>query len=133
MLNVLGVLGASIAGLMLIPQGVSIYRMRRDKVALSGISWVSFALIFTQAAVWCTYGVIARDPWVTAPTLVNMPLSLVTAIYAFRAQRAVGKSACRFCHSGIPHEIYLHHDGSEPEMVPCTVESRSQGIAVLKQ
>lgn len=126
----LGSVGAMINLIMLIPQGIATWRNRRDDIALSGLSWISYSLICTQGVVWLAYAFLIRDVWVGLPTLVNIPISASTAYVVRRAHRRVGRHACALCLDDVPHKVAIREVGVI-RLVLCDADSRAHGFAVL--
>lgn len=128
--TMLGFVGAMINLIMLIPQGIATWQNRRDDIALSGLSWISYSLICTQGVIWFAYAILIRDVWVGLPTLVNIPISAFTAYVVRRAHRRVGRHACALCLDDVAHKVAIREAGFT-RLVLCDANSHAHGVAVL--
>lgn len=82
---VLGSLAVVSAAVVNLPQMV---RALRDRHRLAGVSVPTYLLIATASSCWLTYGILRRDPLISAPHLLLLPSALVTAWLAHRSRRA---------------------------------------------
>jgi uncharacterized protein with PQ loop repeat len=83
--TVLGTLAVASAAVVNLPQMV---RALRDRHRLAGVSVPTYLLIALASCCWLTYGVLRRDPLISAPHLLLLPSALLTAWLAHRGRRA---------------------------------------------
>lgn len=82
---VLGAVAVVSAAVVNLPQ---MLRALRDPDRLAGVSVPTYCLVALASACWLTYGVLVRQPLITAPHLVLLPTAVVTAAVAARSRRA---------------------------------------------
>ncbi len=79
---VLGWVAVVSAAVVNLPQMV---RALTDRDRLAGVSVPTYLLVAAASSCWLTYGVLRRDPLISAPHLLLLPTALATAWLAHRS------------------------------------------------
>lgn len=82
--DVLGWVAVVTAAVVNLPQ---MLRALTDRDRLSGVSVPTYLLIASASACWLSYGVVVREPLISAPHLVLLPTALVVAALASASHR----------------------------------------------
>ncbi|EYR65076.1 hypothetical protein N866_15270 [Actinotalea ferrariae CF5-4] len=89
---------ASITGLLLwLPQGLRVWRDRHDPERLAGIALPTQVLSLAGNVLWLVHAIGIGSFWLGAPSIVNMPIAVMTIVVVRRAGagRATRKDAVR--------------------------------------
>jgi uncharacterized protein with PQ loop repeat len=81
---VLGWAAAAAAAVVNMPQ---MLRVLTDRDRLAGVSVLTYLLIASASACWLVYGILVRQPQISAPPLLMMPSALLIAWFAARHHR----------------------------------------------
>lgn len=81
-LSVLGLIGTALTAFFMIPHLMS--AMRDGFPHGTTLAW---GVMVIQAAVWAAYGIIDKDPLVTAPTLISGPIAVILAVWTYRHKK----------------------------------------------
>lgn len=134
MIETIGLLAAVISFTIFLPQALRTWRVRRDPIALAGISTGTQWLILSNAVLWGAYAVLTQAFWVGAPGLLNGPLAIATIFLVHRATRGIsvlGMDGCRLCIDDVEHQIFITAPPGWGSIMPCSATSRSHGLIVL--
>jgi uncharacterized protein with PQ loop repeat len=94
---VLGWVAVVTAAVVNLPQMV---RALTDRDKLAGVSVPTYLLIAAASACWLLYGVLVDEPLISAPHLLLLPTTLLTAWLAARSQRRNAERPERMARSG---------------------------------
>lgn len=83
----LGLLASLTSFILWIPQGVRVWRARRDPAALSGIAVSTQVISLVGNVLWFVYALLIQSFWLGAPIVVNLPVLLMTIAVLVRARR----------------------------------------------
>ena len=138
--EVIGFTASVISFAMWRPQAVQVWRGRRDAHALAGVSIQTQWLLAANAVLWLLYAILTQAFWVGAPSLVNLPLALVTIAILRRVRRPArtadarteAPAGCPLCgwSTAGPHLIELHEAPGYGSCVTCSPRSASRGTPV---
>lgn len=76
--NALGFVATGFSILMWLPQARTTWKNRNDPVRLTGISEGTQWLLVACYVLWGAYGVVIQSLWVTAPSVLAVPLAIIT-------------------------------------------------------
>lgn len=85
----LGLLASLTSFVLWIPQGIRVWRARRDPAALTGIAVSTQAISLVGNVLWFVYALLIGSFWLGAPIVVNLPVLLLTIAVLVRARRLV--------------------------------------------
>ena len=109
-INILGFTMSCVAVVMWIPQASNTWRMRHDRQALQGISIGTQVLLACNAIGWVLYGLATGALWVGAPSIINLPLAIITIIIVHRSRHPkpepVPQGWCRIHNRPIGHKLF---------------------------
>ncbi|MBX3311087.1 MAG: hypothetical protein KF739_11735 [Cryobacterium sp.] len=84
--NALGFVATGFSILMWLPQARTTWQNRNDPVRLTGISEVTQWLLVACYALWGAYGVVSSSLWVSAPSVLAVPLAIATIVIIRRGR-----------------------------------------------
>ncbi len=84
--NALGFVATGFSILMWLPQARTTWQNRNDPVRLTGISEVTQWLLVACYVLWGAYGVVSASLWVSAPSVLAVPLALATIVIVRRGR-----------------------------------------------
>lgn len=84
----LGLLASLTSFILWVPQGLRVWRARRDPASLTGLAVSTQVISLVGNVLWAAYGVLIGSFWVGAPVVVNVPILLMTIVVLRRARRA---------------------------------------------
>lgn len=80
---------ASITGFLVwVPQARRVWRDRHDPVKLSGVAVQTQALSLAGNVLWGIYAIGIGSFWLGAPSVVNIPIAVMTILVVRRSQKA---------------------------------------------
>lgn len=135
LVEAIGFLAAVVSFIIFLPQALRTWSVRKDPIALAGISIGTQWLILCNATLWGVYAILTGAFWVGAPGILNAPLALFTIFLVFRA-RAVPvaiENGCAFCADGIDHRVFITAPPGWGSLMPCSETTRAHGIAVADE
>lgn len=86
-MNFMGALGSITSVIMPAPQAIKVFRMRQNRMRITGISLVSQSILIVNAVLWLIYGLLAKDWWVMTPSLICGPIAIYVSIAVWRASQ----------------------------------------------
>lgn len=86
LVNALGFVATGFSILMWLPQARTTWKNRNDPVRLTGISEGTQWLLVACYVLWGAYGVVIQSLWVTAPSVLAVPLAIVTIVIIRRGR-----------------------------------------------
>lgn len=86
LVNALGFVATGFSLLMWLPQARTTWKNRNDPVRLTGISEGTQWLLVACYVLWGAYGVVIQSLWVTAPSVLAVPLAIVTIVIIRRGR-----------------------------------------------
>lgn len=87
LLDLLGFAATAFSVCMWIPQARTTWQSRNDAIRLAGISETTQWLMLIGYLLWGLFGVLSESLWVAAPSMVSIPLALVTIVVVRRGRR----------------------------------------------
>lgn len=87
LVNALGFVATGFSILMWLPQARTTWQNRNDPVRLTGISEVTQWLLVACYVLWGAYGVVSQSLWVSAPSVLAVPLAIATIVIVRRGRR----------------------------------------------
>lgn len=75
-IDLIGMLAATFAFVLFLPQAVRAWRLRNDGEAMSGLSLIGFIMLLANSIAWLLYGIGLSAPWIIVPNSLNIPVSL---------------------------------------------------------
>lgn len=132
LVEAIGFLAAIVSFVIFLPQALRTWRVRRDPIALAGISIGTQWLILCNATLWGAYAFLTEAFWVGAPGILNAPLAIFTIFLVLRARSVplVIANDCVFCRDEIDHQVFITAPPGWGSIMPCSEATRSNGIAV---
>jgi uncharacterized protein with PQ loop repeat len=86
-IDVLGFVASVISFVLWWPQAALVWRCRKHREQLGGVSTSSQVLLLMNACLWGAYAVGTGSLWVGAPGLVNGPLAVITIVLLRQSRR----------------------------------------------
>lgn len=86
LVNALGFVATGFSILMWLPQARTTWQNRNDPLRLTGISEATQWLLVTCYLLWGAYGVVSQSLWVSAPSVLAVPLAIVTIVIVRRGR-----------------------------------------------
>lgn len=74
--------------LLWVPQGIRVWRGRRDPAALRGIALSTQVIALAGSVLWVTYAALVGSFWVGAPVVVTGPVAVMTITVLVRGRRS---------------------------------------------
>lgn len=71
---------------MWLPQARTTWQNRNDPLRLTGISEATQWLLVACYLLWGVYGVVSHSPWVSAPSVLAVPLAIATIVIVRRGR-----------------------------------------------
>lgn len=85
---------ASLSGFLLwLPQARRVWQDRHDRERLAGVSLQTQVLALLGNTLWGIYALGIGSFWLGAPSVVNIPVTIMTITIVLRAQRATAATA----------------------------------------
>lgn len=84
----LGLLASLTSFVLWVPQGVRVWRARREPAALTGLAVSTQVISLVGNVLWFAYGMLIGSFWLGAPVVVNVPILLMTIVVLVRARHA---------------------------------------------
>lgn len=85
--NLLGAAATAFTMFQFIPQALRTWHNRRDRDLMRALSPVSLLIVLTGYTLWGVYAIACQAYWAGAPSLVNIPLSVIMLLIRARAGR----------------------------------------------
>ncbi len=86
LVNALGFVATGFSILMWLPQARTTWQNRNDPVRLTGISEGTQWLLVACYVLWGAYGVVSQSLWVSAPSVLAVPLAIATIVIIRRGR-----------------------------------------------
>lgn len=86
-IDFIGILGATFAFALFLPQAFRAWKLRNDAEAMSGLSLVGFIMLLANSTVWMLYGIGLSALWIIVPNTLNVPVSLFMIGLIIRSRR----------------------------------------------
>ncbi len=86
LVNALGFVATGFSILMWLPQAKTTWQNRNDPVRLTGISEVTQWLLVACYVLWGAYGIVSQSLWVSAPSVLAVPLAIATIVIVRRGR-----------------------------------------------
>ncbi len=86
LVNALGFVATGFSLLMWLPQARTTWQNRNDPVRLTGMSEATQWLLVACYVLWGAYGVVSASLWVSAPSVLAVPLALATIVIVRRGR-----------------------------------------------
>lgn len=83
-----GLLASLTSFVLWLPQGVRVWRARREPAALTGIAISTQVISLAGNVLWFVYALLIDSFWLGAPIVVNLPVLVLTIGLLVRARRA---------------------------------------------
>lgn len=83
-----GLIASITSFLLWVPQGVRVWRHRRDADQLRGIALSTQVIALTGAVLWVAYAALIDSFWLGAPIVVTGPVAAMTIVVLVRGRRA---------------------------------------------
>lgn len=84
----LGLLASLTSFVLWVPQGLRVWRARRDPASLSGLAVSTQVISLVGNVLWFAYGMLIGSFWLGAPVVVNVPILAMTIAVLVRARTA---------------------------------------------
>lgn len=84
--NALGFVATGFSILMWLPQARTTWQNRNDPVRLTGMSEATQWLLVACYVLWGAYGVVSASLWVSAPSVLAVPLAVSTIVIIRRGR-----------------------------------------------
>ncbi len=86
LVNALGFIATGFSILMWLPQARTTWQNRNDPLRLTGISEATQWLLVACYVLWGAYGVVSNSLWVSAPSVLAVPLAIATIVIVRRGR-----------------------------------------------
>jgi len=86
LVNALGFVATGFSILMWLPQARTTWQNRNDPLRLTGISEATQWLLVVCYLLWGAYGVVTLSLWVSAPSILAVPLAIATIVIVRRGR-----------------------------------------------
>jgi uncharacterized protein with PQ loop repeat len=86
LVNALGFVATGFSILMWLPQARTTWQNRNDPLRLTGISEATQWLLVACYVLWGAYGVVTQSIWVSAPSVLAVPLAIATIVIVRRGR-----------------------------------------------
>lgn len=84
----IGLLASLTSFVLWVPQGLRVWRGRRDPAALEGVVLGTQMIALAGALLWGLYAALIGSFWLGAPSVVTIPITVMTMAVVLRARRA---------------------------------------------